>query len=69
VNREIQAALRTPLFDRVTPARIDFMLSGIPIGRCGTVEEVAALLGWPCSDEASFWTAAVFDCPGGRATY
>jgi 3-oxoacyl-[acyl-carrier protein] reductase len=69
VNCVTPAAVRTPIFDQMTQAHIDFMLSKIPIGRFGTVEEVAALVCWLCSDEASFSTAAVFDCSGGRATY
>ena len=45
------------------------MLSKIPMGRAGTVEEVAAMVAWMCSEECSFTTAAVFDLSGGRATY
>jgi 2-dehydro-3-deoxy-L-rhamnonate dehydrogenase (NAD+) len=45
------------------------MLSKIPAGRFGTVEEVAALVCWLGSREASFSTGAVFDISGGRATY
>ena len=33
------------------------------------MDEVASLICWLASDEASFSTAAVFDCSGGRATY
>jgi NAD(P)-dependent dehydrogenase (short-subunit alcohol dehydrogenase family) len=35
----------------------------------GTVDEVAALAVWLCSDACSFNTGAVFDMSGGRATY
>ena len=63
------AAVRTPIFDQMTQEHIDFMLSKIPIGRFGTVDEVAALICWLASAEASFSTAAVFDVSGGRATY
>ena len=63
------AAVRTPIFDQMTQEHIDFMLSKIPIGRFGTVDEVAALICWLASAEASFSTAAVFDISGGRATY
>lgn len=63
------AAVRTPIFDQMTQEHIDFMLSKIPIGRLGTVDEVAALICWLASAEASFSTAAVFDISGGRATY
>jgi 3-oxoacyl-[acyl-carrier protein] reductase len=63
------AAVRTPIFDQMTQEHIDFMLSKIPMGRFGGVEEVAALVCWLASEEASFSTGAVFDCSGGRATY
>ncbi|MCC6720438.1 MAG: SDR family oxidoreductase [Acetobacteraceae bacterium] len=69
VNCVTPAAVRTPIFEQMTQAHIDFMLSKIPMGRFGTVEEVAALVCWLCSEEASFSTGAVFDCSGGRATY
>jgi 3-oxoacyl-[acyl-carrier protein] reductase len=45
------------------------MLSKIPMGRFGTVEEAAAILTWLASEECSFTTGAVFDLSGGRATY
>jgi 3-oxoacyl-[acyl-carrier protein] reductase len=69
VNCVAPAAVQTPIFDQMTPAQIAFMLSKIPLGRFGTTEEVAALVCWLCSEEASFSTGAVFDCSGGRATY
>src|SRR6516165_1784859 len=69
VNCVTPAAVRTPIFDQMTQAHIDFMLSKIPMGRFGTVDEVAALICWLASEEASFSTGAVFDCSGGRATY
>jgi NAD(P)-dependent dehydrogenase (short-subunit alcohol dehydrogenase family) len=31
--------------------------------------EIAAMIGWLCSDECSFTTGGVFDISGGRATY
>ncbi len=69
VNCVTPAAVRTPIFDQMTQEHIDFMLSKIPMARFGTVEEVAALICWLGSEEASFSTGAVFDCSGGRATY
>jgi 3-oxoacyl-[acyl-carrier protein] reductase len=69
VNCVTPAAVTTPLFAQMSAAQIDYMLSKIPMGRFGTVEEVAALVCWLCSAEASFSTGAVFDCSGGRATY
>lgn len=69
VNCVTPAAVRTPIFDQMTQAHIDFMLSKIPLGRFGTVDEIASLICWLASEEASFSTGAVFDCSGGRATY
>ena len=45
------------------------MLSKIPKGRFGTVDEMASLVCWLASEECSFSTGAVFDVSGGRATY
>ncbi|HEX4884974.1 MAG TPA: SDR family NAD(P)-dependent oxidoreductase [Casimicrobiaceae bacterium] len=69
VNCVTPAAVRTAIFDQITQAHIDFMLSKIPIGRFGTVEEIAAMVCWLASEECSFSTGAVFDLSGGRATY
>ncbi len=63
------AAIETGIFSQMTHEHIAFMLSKIPMGRFGTVEEVAAMVAWLSSEEASFSTGAVFDLSGGRATY
>ena len=69
VNAVTPAAVRTPIFDQMPQTHIDFMLSKIPKGRFGTVDENAALICWLASEECSFSTGAVFDISGGRATY
>lgn len=69
VNCVTPAAVRTAIFDQMTQAHIDFMLSKIPVGRFGAIEEVSSLICWLASEEASFSTGAVFDVSGGRATY
>lgn len=69
VNCVAPAAVRTAIFAQMTQQHIDFMLSKIPLGRFGTIDEVAALICWLASEEASFSTGAVFDVSGGRATY
>jgi 3-oxoacyl-[acyl-carrier protein] reductase len=69
VNCVTPAAVETEIFKQMTPEFVDYMLSKIPMGRFGRVEEVAALIAWLASEECSFSTGAVFDISGGRATY
>ena len=69
VNCITPGPARTRIFDQLTPAHIDYMLSKVPRGRFLRVEELASLVGWLVSDENSFATGAVYDLSGGRATY
>ena len=69
VNCVTPAAVKTAMFDQMTPQHIAFMLSKIPMGRFGEPGEVAAMVAWLCSEECSFSTGAVFDLSGGRSTY
>ena len=69
VNCVTPAAVKTAMFDQMTPEHIAFMLSKIPMGRFGTTEEVAAMVSWLCTEDCSFSTGAVFDLSGGRSTY
>ncbi|MRD47269.1 glucose 1-dehydrogenase [Caenimonas koreensis DSM 17982] len=69
VNCVTPAAVKTAIFDQMTEQHINFMLSKIPMGRFGTPEEVAAMVGWLCTEDCSFSTGAVFDLSGGRSTY
>lgn len=69
VNCVTPATAKTRILDQVTDEFIDYMLSKIPRGRFVTVEEIASMVAWICSEENSFTTGAVFDLSGGRATY
>ena len=69
VNCVTPAAVRTAMFDQMTQQHIDFMLSKIPLGRFGEVDEIEAMICWLASEVCSFSTGAVFDLSGGRATY
>ena len=69
VNCVTPAAVKTGMFAQMTQSHIDFMLSKIPLGRFGEVDEIAALVGWLASEDCSFSTGAVFDLSGGRAVY
>lgn len=69
VNCITPAVIETEILKQVSKEHVAYMLSKIPLGRPGSVAEVAALVAWLCSDECSFSTGAVFDISGGRATY
>jgi 2-dehydro-3-deoxy-L-rhamnonate dehydrogenase (NAD+) len=69
VNAISPAVIRTPILDGMAKSTVDYMLSKIPMGRPGTPEEVAALVHYLASREASFTTGQCYDISGGRATY
>src|SRR5438552_2194473 len=69
VSSVTPAAGKTEIFEQISQAHIDYMLSKIPMGRFGKVEEMAAMICWLASEDCSFTTGAVFDLSGGRATY
>ena len=69
VNAITPATVETPILAQVSEAHIAYMLSKIPMGRFGQVDELAAIITWLASEECSFTTGAVFDISGGRATY
>ena len=69
VNALTPATVVTPILEQVSQAAIDYMLSKIPMGRFGTVEENAAMICFAASEECAFTTASVFDTSGGRTTY
>ena len=69
VNCVTPAAVESPMFAQMTQSHIDYMLSKIPLNRFGTVDEIASLVAWLCTEECSFSTGAVFDLSGGRSTY
>jgi len=69
VNGIAPAVIATEMNADTDPAMLKYMTGKIPMGRLGTVEEVAAMAAWIVSQEASFNTAYVFDLSGGRATF
>ena len=69
VNAIAPAAVKTAILDQMAPAHVETMIAKSPMQRLGTVEEVAALTLWLCSEDCSFNSGAVFDLSGGRATY
>jgi len=69
VNGLAPAVIKTAMNEKTAPEQLAYMTAKIPMGRLGTVEEVASIACWVVSKEASFNTGVVFDISGGRATY
>ncbi len=69
VNALAPAVIRTPLVDAMPEAQVKYMTDRIPMQRCGTLDEVAAMAAFILSPEASFTTGFTFDLSGGRAVY
>src|SRR5262249_54892939 len=69
VNSISPAVIHTSMMDALPAATREYMVSRVPIGRPGTSEEVAALVHYLASSDASFTTGQCYDISGGRATY
>ena len=69
INAVTPTITNTPMLGPATQEMLDFMVSKVPMGRMCEPEEVAALVGWLCSEDCSFSTGACYDITGGRATY
>lgn len=69
VNGLAPAVIKTAFNETTAPEQMAYMVAKIPMGRLGTVEEVASIASWIVSKEASFNTGFIFDISGGRATY
>ncbi len=69
VNAVAPAMIHSALIEQMPLSQREVLLSRIPMGRTGTVDEVASMVCWLASPECSFNTGAVFDLSGGRATY
>lgn len=69
INAIAPASIETPLIQGMTPERQEAQRKLIPVGRFGSVQEVAALVEYIISPEASFTTGFTYDLSGGRAVY
>ena len=69
VNAVAPALIETPLLAQLPPKDIRRLTEKIPMGRLGRPEEVAAVVHFVASDDASFVTGQCYDASGGLATY
>jgi NAD(P)-dependent dehydrogenase (short-subunit alcohol dehydrogenase family) len=69
VNALAPAVIFTELVGKMPPEQVKYMTDKIPMSRCGTKDEVAALCEFIVSPGNSFTTAFTYDMSGGRATY
>ena len=69
VNGLAPAVIRTTMVENMNPEQVTYMTDKIPMKRCGTLDEVAALVAFVVSKENAFTTGFTYDMSGGRATY
>jgi glucose 1-dehydrogenase len=67
VNNVAPGAIMTPINKSLLEdkSKLDPLLRNIPLGRMGTSEEVAGLVAWLASDEASYVTGSTYFIDGG----
>ena len=68
VNAVCPGAIATPMLERImetSDETRDAVLSGEPVGRLGSPEEIASAVLWLCGDGASFVTGQAFAIDGG----
>jgi len=69
INAVAPAVVRTKILEQLTQSQVDYMTARIPMRRTGTPEEIAAVVHFLASPDASFVTGQCYDASGGRATY
>jgi NAD(P)-dependent dehydrogenase (short-subunit alcohol dehydrogenase family) len=65
VNAICPGYVETPLAARGIERRREAILARVPLGRIGTVEEIADAVTWLCSDQARFITGEALTADGG----
>jgi NAD(P)-dependent dehydrogenase (short-subunit alcohol dehydrogenase family) len=69
INALAPAVIKTALVEAMPAEQVKYMTDKIPMKRCGTMEELTAMVLYIVSPQNSFTTGFVFDLSGGRATY
>jgi NAD(P)-dependent dehydrogenase (short-subunit alcohol dehydrogenase family) len=68
-NALAPAVVRTSMVEDMPPEQVKYMTDKIPMQRCGTIDEIASMVAFIASREASFTTGFCFDATGGRSVY
>lgn len=66
VNVLCPGGFHTPMSDRIYQGDFDAFIAATPMGRMAPAEEIAQVIVWLSSDEASFVTGATYQVDGGR---
>lgn len=69
INALAPAVIRTALVEAMPDSQVKYMTDKIPMNRCGSLDELAAVAAFIVSPENSFTTGFTFDLSGGRAVY
>jgi NAD(P)-dependent dehydrogenase (short-subunit alcohol dehydrogenase family) len=68
VNAIAPGPIRTPLLDAIAGDTLDELAKGVPLGRLGTPEDIANIVGFLTSSGSSFITGQVLAVDGGLST-
>jgi NAD(P)-dependent dehydrogenase (short-subunit alcohol dehydrogenase family) len=64
-NAVLPGLIATPAVARLPRAIVDYTMSMTPARRAGTVDEIAAVVAFLCSEEAAYVNGAEIDVDGG----
>jgi 3-oxoacyl-[acyl-carrier protein] reductase len=65
VNAVVPGLVETELTKSLSDERFRALVDQVPVGRAGTPEDIAGIVSFLCSDEASFVTGSIYFVDGG----